>query len=189
MEAAGQNGIPTAFLVNKQSVVTWIGHPMELDGVLPKVLAGKFDPKAAVREREQRQAAQGELMKLGMLMRTNEKAMYAQARKLADTTFKDDANTLNQLAWTMIEDNSPLKTKDYDTALHIAQRAATVSRFKDPMILDTLALAYFRKGDARKAVEYQQKAVKLLPTVTMPMPPGTTKEMEDRLSQFKAAAK
>jgi thiol-disulfide isomerase/thioredoxin len=30
MEAAGQDGIPTAFLVNTKGTIAWIGHPMEL---------------------------------------------------------------------------------------------------------------------------------------------------------------
>ncbi len=41
MVAAGQDGIPTSFLIDKQGKLAWIGHPMELDGVLPKVLARK----------------------------------------------------------------------------------------------------------------------------------------------------
>lgn len=37
-------GIPTAYVVDKQGVVVWTGHPMAgLDAVLEKVLAGKFD--------------------------------------------------------------------------------------------------------------------------------------------------
>jgi len=48
MEAAGQNGIPTAFVVDKRGIVVWIGHPMKLDeGILEQVLAGKFDAKRA----------------------------------------------------------------------------------------------------------------------------------------------
>jgi len=42
MEAAGQNGIPTAFLVDTKGVIAWIGHPMGLkDEMIEKVLAGK----------------------------------------------------------------------------------------------------------------------------------------------------
>lgn len=42
MEAAGQNGIPTAFVVKNREVV-WIGHPMELEEPLAQVKAGTFD--------------------------------------------------------------------------------------------------------------------------------------------------
>ena len=44
MDAAGRNGIPSAFLVNTEGKIAWIGHPMELkDSVIDDVLAGKYD--------------------------------------------------------------------------------------------------------------------------------------------------
>lgn len=63
MDAAGQDGIPTAFVVDQQKRIVWIGHPMDgLDGVLEQVVAGKFDWKAEAerqrRLREQMEAIQ-----------------------------------------------------------------------------------------------------------------------------------
>lgn len=46
MEAAGQGGIPTAFIV-KEGVVQWIGHPMQVDEPLSKVVDGTWDLQAA----------------------------------------------------------------------------------------------------------------------------------------------
>jgi thiol-disulfide isomerase/thioredoxin len=43
MEAAKQNGIPTAFLVGKTGQVEWIGHPMEMDEPLEKVVTDKWN--------------------------------------------------------------------------------------------------------------------------------------------------
>jgi len=44
MEAAGRNGIPSAFLVDTKGVIAWIGHPMSLkDQVIEGVLAGTYD--------------------------------------------------------------------------------------------------------------------------------------------------
>ncbi|HRF58751.1 MAG TPA: redoxin family protein [Fimbriimonadaceae bacterium] len=42
MVAAGQNGIPTAFVV-KDGTIQWIGHPMEMEEPLGQILAGTFD--------------------------------------------------------------------------------------------------------------------------------------------------
>jgi thiol-disulfide isomerase/thioredoxin len=42
MKAAGQNGIPCCFVVDQAGKIAYIGHPMYLDVVLPKVVAGKF---------------------------------------------------------------------------------------------------------------------------------------------------
>ena len=55
MEAAGQDGIPTAFLVDTKGIIAWIGHPMELkESVIDDVLAGKYDVQKAVAEAAER---------------------------------------------------------------------------------------------------------------------------------------
>lgn len=44
MQAAGRNGIPSAFLVNQEARIAWIGHPMQLkESLIEEVLSGKFD--------------------------------------------------------------------------------------------------------------------------------------------------
>jgi thiol-disulfide isomerase/thioredoxin len=53
MEAAGRNGIPSAFLVDKKGVIAWIGHPMALkDEVIEQVLAGTYDVRKAAAEQK-----------------------------------------------------------------------------------------------------------------------------------------
>jgi hypothetical protein len=55
MEAANQHGIPTAFVVNKESKVAWIGHPMGLkEPLLDQILEGKFDLAKAAADYEQK---------------------------------------------------------------------------------------------------------------------------------------
>ena len=49
MTAAGQEGIPTAFIVNKEGKIAWIGHPMEMDKPLEKIVAGTWDLKERAR--------------------------------------------------------------------------------------------------------------------------------------------
>ena len=39
----GDPGIPTIFIIGRDGIVLWKGYPMELDSVLEKVTAGKFD--------------------------------------------------------------------------------------------------------------------------------------------------
>ncbi len=48
MQAAKQDGIPCSFVVGKDSKIAYIGHPMNLDDVLPKVLAGTWKGQADV---------------------------------------------------------------------------------------------------------------------------------------------
>jgi len=50
MKSTGQDGIPTAFLV-KDGTLLWIGHPMgALEGVIDRLLAGKYDTATAKSE-------------------------------------------------------------------------------------------------------------------------------------------
>ena len=43
MQAAGQNGIPCAFIVGKSRKVEWIGHPASIDKPLQEVVDGTWD--------------------------------------------------------------------------------------------------------------------------------------------------
>lgn len=63
MEAAGQNGIPSAFIV-KDGVVQWIGHPMQMDGPLKEIKAGTFDLKAFSAKFEEKAEANRKQMAL-----------------------------------------------------------------------------------------------------------------------------
>lgn len=47
MEASNQRGIPTAFIINGNGQVAWIGHPMSMDKPLKEVIQGTWDLEAA----------------------------------------------------------------------------------------------------------------------------------------------
>ncbi len=58
MEAAAQQGIPTAFIVGKDGKIEWIGHPMEMDGPLVQVVEDKWDRAAFQAEMKAKQEAE-----------------------------------------------------------------------------------------------------------------------------------
>jgi thiol-disulfide isomerase/thioredoxin len=58
MEAAQQNGIPTAFIVGKDSKIEWIGHPMEMDGPLKAIVSDTWDRDAFLKELKDKQEAE-----------------------------------------------------------------------------------------------------------------------------------
>jgi len=65
MEAAGQDGIPTAFVIDKKGVIAWIGHPMTLtEKLLEDVAAGRFDVAKAAAESAAAEKNQAALEKL-----------------------------------------------------------------------------------------------------------------------------
>ena len=91
MKAAGQGGIPTAFIVNQQGRIAWIGHPMELEAkLLDDIVAGHYDVKQAAIEYDQRQQKQQKMMeldqRLGAAMRGQDwdaaESLVAQLQKL-----------------------------------------------------------------------------------------------------------
>ena len=53
MEAAGQGGIPTAFIVGKTGEIEWIGHPMEMDEPLGAIVEGSWDRAAYAVEQQE----------------------------------------------------------------------------------------------------------------------------------------
>ena len=69
MQAAGQNGIPCAFIVDKDSNVAWIGHPMSMDAPLEQVLAGTYDVAAAKKAFDAERAADEAKMAISRAMR------------------------------------------------------------------------------------------------------------------------
>jgi thiol-disulfide isomerase/thioredoxin len=50
MDASGTDGIPASFVVDQQGKVAFIGHPMELDDVLPRVFAGTWQGQKSLDE-------------------------------------------------------------------------------------------------------------------------------------------
>lgn len=161
MEAAGQNGIPCAFVVDQKGSVAYIGHPMELDPLLPQILAGTFDPAKAARALEQQQARNEFMRAYAKALRTDPAKAYDLATRSYDAILHDDAESLNSVAWLMVDPDRKVEKKDLDLALKAATRANELTGFKDSATLDTLARVHFTRGEVDKAIELQEKAVSL----------------------------
>ena len=90
MEAFNINGIPHAFVVDKEGRIIWQGHPMAgLDTTLEKVVSGKYDLAAAkaesakrAAEEEKEMAAQKKLQQLAKLITAGKDD--AETKKLED---------------------------------------------------------------------------------------------------------
>jgi thiol-disulfide isomerase/thioredoxin len=72
MRAAEQSGIPTAFIVGRDGIIEWIGHPMTMDDPLLAVIDGTFDREAAIAELQQRQELRKAQQELSGLVRGGE---------------------------------------------------------------------------------------------------------------------
>jgi thiol-disulfide isomerase/thioredoxin len=67
LKAAGQNGIPSTFIIKDERII-WIGHPMALDTTLPKIFNGSYnqnDYKLAFEKRNEASRKQVAAMREG----------------------------------------------------------------------------------------------------------------------------
>ncbi len=87
MKAAGEGGIPTAFIIGKDGRIAWIGNPaLGLVAALPQVINGKFDVAAESAAREKQV---GPMQAINKAM---ERKDYATALKLVDAEIAKDPN-------------------------------------------------------------------------------------------------
>jgi len=207
MEAAAQPGIPTAFIINKEGRVAWVGSPMAMADPLAKIVAGHWDIAAAAAKSRKEQAiahkvralenqiqpviAKGSLqksdyMKIVSLMNAavakspeiepqvaphkiqmleladRQDAAAAYITQLVDGAFKNSTGDLIRLALAEVAPDNPQPTPAILAAiLKAVQRADVITKSQDPTIADFLASMYFINGKAPKAVETQERAIRL----------------------------
>jgi thiol-disulfide isomerase/thioredoxin len=139
MEAAGQNGIPSAFLVDKQGKIAWIGHPMQLkEKVIEEVLAGTFDVKKAAAAYARQKENQEKMMSLAQRF----------GRAMQQKDWEKAESALNDLEAALPEDerdgvgmmrfNMFLAKKDLAAAEKLARKLSD-AHTENPSIQNELA--------------------------------------------------
>jgi len=120
MQAADQSGIPTAFVINKQGKIAWIGHPMEMTEKLwDDILADKYDIAKAAADHEKAAAAQAHVEELSTKLRAAVGAQkWDEALGLVDEMAKADPE--NDISPQFMKVNILLMQKKYDDAYKIA---------------------------------------------------------------------
>jgi thiol-disulfide isomerase/thioredoxin len=228
MTASGQNGIPCAFIIDKTGKIAWMGHPMEMETPLAKIVAGTWDLKEAREEKRKAMEVQGKMMKLqqklvsalnsgnpkevvtaveevisqvpaaemgvgpmklqALIKLDEQEKALEYAAKLAKTDLSKQANGLNAIAWSIVDPDAGIKPgkKLIEFALETARHADELAQSKEAGIADTLAKTYFDAGDAAKAIETQERAVRL--TKGSPYE-AQIDDFRSRLEKYKKAAK
>jgi thiol-disulfide isomerase/thioredoxin/tetratricopeptide (TPR) repeat protein len=125
MDAAGRNGIPSAFLVDPTGHIAWIGHPMELtDKLIEDVLAGKLDVHKAAEQYAQRTKNEAQMRTLyGELYRLRAKKQWDDAMAKVDEIEKltpDESRPGLGLTRFQIL----IEKKDYPAAYKVAQQTS-----------------------------------------------------------------
>jgi tetratricopeptide (TPR) repeat protein len=89
---------------------------------------------------------------------------------------------MNNLAWLLAASKEATICKP-DKAIRLARRACELTNYKEPVLLDTLAVAYAAAGDFSKAIETAEKALELCQSSEQET---LKKEIESRLALYKA---
>ncbi len=222
MQAASQDGIPAAFVINKEGKIAWIGHPMSMDDPLEQIAAGSWDLKVAAENQKKLPKLQAKFAeavqsgdpkkmvdaideivaampgleanfgvvgrKLTALIKLDEQDKALEyAQKLSKSALSKTAEGLNGLAWAIVDPDAGIKpnAKLVEFAVETARRADEMAKEKDAGIADTLAKAYFDSGDVSKAVENQERAVRLAKGSQYE---AQIDQLKDRLEKYKKAA-
>ncbi len=168
MDAYARENIPTAFLVDKEGRVVWVGFPLEgMDEALEKIIAGTYDLAAVQKEVADQEARQQRLMQLNLtfgkylqLADTDDKQnAAAESVKLLEIA-GSDAEMLSNIAWTLLTSSS-IKHRDFPLALRVATLGMKASDGKNLSVLDTYARALFESGQVDEAIQQQKKAISL----------------------------
>ncbi len=96
----------------------------------------------------------------------------------------DDAQVLNRLSWAVLTEDG-IKTRDLAFALKAAQRANELTGSKDADVLNTLARAYYERGDLDAALKWQRQAAEQLEGAA----PQVTAQVRSALERYEARVK
>ena len=121
MEAAGRDSIPTAFIVNQQGRIAWIGHPMEMTEKLwDDILSGHYDVTKAAADYNKSEADQQRMQELGAKLQAAVRSEnWDQANATVDEIEKTDPQ--NATAAQFMRFQILLAQKKYDDAYKQAQ--------------------------------------------------------------------
>jgi thiol-disulfide isomerase/thioredoxin len=188
MEAAGQSGIPVAFIVNRDRKVVWIGHPLDaqFDRVLEAVVDGKYDPVAENKARPAIEAAR----RAAKIRNYREASSHFDAAiavnpavfsNIALEKYKmllvDAGDAKGAAAYgrellktysengialgdlaVLIMTDEAIKERDVELAEKAAAGMVAAGGRTDPEILSRLAAVQFATGKVQEAVETQMEA-------------------------------
>ncbi|WP_345685598.1 TlpA family protein disulfide reductase [Novipirellula caenicola] len=120
MEAAGQSGIPCAFIVGKSGLIEWIGHPMSMDEPLAKVVNDDWDRQAFAEEFKEEQRADMVFKEFVKAMRSNKPN---KALKLLDGYIADGklANRVSQMKMVKLQVLASDESRADELTAHVTQ--------------------------------------------------------------------
>ncbi len=180
MKAFDIEGIPHAFIVDKEGRIAWHGHPMAgLDQALEDIVAGEYDIETAKRSLRA-EASMRTYFEIAADGTRSEKTRELAEGILADAS--RNAGLMNQFAWILLT-HPRIKNRDIDLAAKAAKAAYDASEGKDASIVDTYARALFVQDKVQEAIVHQKKAIELCDD------PDLKAKLARTLEEYQAKAK
>jgi len=188
MQAAGKNGIPCAFVVDRNSKVVYIGHPLEaeFERVVTLTLSGRYDPKKEAAAKPVIEAGERAAKvknwkqaysHLDKVIETDPGMFTEVARRRFEIMLNEEKDTAGAYAYTKaltelyssdsealqvfakdITLNPKYEERNMEVAAAIAEKALQVAGPSDPEALATAALVQFHSGNVNEAIERQMQA-------------------------------
>jgi thiol-disulfide isomerase/thioredoxin len=115
LKAAGQNGIPSTFII-KNNIIQWIGHPSALDSIIPAMIDGKYDLQqfrnSYTQRAERKKVQSAKMEEIFTKLKPIEEKMkikeYREALELLDKL--DDNDAQSKLFKNVIKTRALLRT-------------------------------------------------------------------------------
>jgi thiol-disulfide isomerase/thioredoxin len=157
MKPAAQRGIPTAFVVGKDSRIEWIGHPMNMDDVLAKVVHDEWDRGAFKAKFEQELVAERKLMEVrGKIFEAAEAKEWDKAIALAHE-LEGSHSAYGYLKGNLFV--QMLRTSDDYGRTYKFGRTVMKDFWDDPMLLNMMSWSTVdEKGVKERDLEFAMEA-------------------------------
>ncbi len=187
MTAFGAQGIPHAFIIDRNGKIAWQGHPAEdMDTVLELVVQDIFDPVMYAKGKADAEA----LLRQCMAWYTDyfqkihaDGGLNDETKKIAGNFIENaPVEGLNAMAWNILTQVKE-PNRDLEAALKAAEKANQLTAGKDPSVLDTYAMALFENGKIDEAIQAQLKLIDLAKDY-----PQALEQLRQTLEKYKAAA-
>jgi thiol-disulfide isomerase/thioredoxin len=188
LEAAGQKGIPCAFIVDDTNHIAFIGHPMDdqFEDILGKVMDGRYNPKLEKQAKPMLAAADSAARvknwsdvyrHLDAVIELDPRVFLAVSLRKYRTLVCEEQNAEGATAWAAemlttyasdagaLEAIAEMAAADSEACvlnMELARTAAdamlALEGRLDPDALATSAMVAFRAGDKDRAIREQQQA-------------------------------
>lgn len=161
LSAAGRLGLPLSFVVDRAGRIAWLGSPVELEHVVPAVLAGTWDLTSA-RDLAQRERVGAVLAEqfVEQLRGGDSAAAYELSQVLLEQVIFDQPEMLAAMARFIVE-GPGVRHRDLDTAHQAAERACRASGWQRAEWIEVLSEVHESQGLFRDAARLQALAVEV----------------------------